>query len=171
MFRGCCNIYCFCGLISLLLFAGSLTGVILLSFHLDDGCPKVESCYYQVQSSVYMNITLYRYYYGINNQWTCSDFCSNPLDLSSCPVNNSQCYVTDEIGDFCKYHGFEHLFKPCFNDPNTWLQFMCGVCMVVFILCSCLCVKFSYDEVKPKNIQHAYESNSTPYVPPVSAPV
>lgn len=146
-FKVCCFSFpCLAAWIALLLAAGSLVGVILLSYHQSDGCPTVHSCYYQVHSM--MNDTLYNYYYVINNQYTCSNFCSNPLDLASCPNNGSTCEVTDEVEDFCKYQGFGYLVDWCINQTNIWLFGLCLWLVLMCLVCACTCARISHTESK-----------------------
>ena len=148
-FKACCFSFpCLVAWITLLLAAGSLVGVILLSYHQSDGCPKVRSCYYQVHST--LNDTLYNYYYVINNQYTCSNFCSNPLELTSCPNNGSTCEVTNEVKDFCKYQGFGYLVlvNGCFNQTNFWLFWLCLLFVLMCLVCACACARISHSESK-----------------------
>lgn len=172
LFNFCCNLYCFLTWFFLLLASGSLIGIIIVSQHQEDGCPKVHSCNYQISST--MNSSLYTYYYVINDQYLCSNFCTNPLDVTSCPVNNSVCDITDEIKDFCKYQGFSHLFNPCYNTTMFWLFILCLWLLLIFIGASGFCFKISYD-VSRNSEQSARnynpEQSARPYIPPVDSRV
>jgi|SRR5581483_4416357 len=151
-------IVCICFILS----AGSLIGAILLTFHQTDSCPQVESCYYQIKPL--MNSTVYSYYYVINNQYTCSNFCKNPIDLSSCPINNTSCDVTSETKDFCKYQGFGHLFKSCTNGLNFWLLVICLWLMLIFLVYVCCFAKLAYIEALKRKTQKAPSPLTTPSV-------
>jgi hypothetical protein len=169
-----CNPFCVFSLILCTLFAGSIIGIVLLSYHQNDGCPKVDSCYYQVTTfgvEVSNTSTVYSYYYVINNQYMCSNFCTNPLDIVSCPTNGTTCDVTDEVKDFCKYQGFDNLFKPCYNNTYFWVENLCYFLMVLSLVSTCCCAKISYDEGKNIAATRSYNASLPQYVPPVGSSV
>lgn len=122
---------CVCYFITIAIFSlfslASLSGYITLFFYIHEGCPKVNSCNYQIRSVDTENSTLYKFTYVINDQYTCSNFCINPLDVSSCPTNNTSCSVTSNVSDFCRHQGFEQLFSHCINKRNLMLLIACGI--------------------------------------------
>ena len=132
--------------ICVVLILGSLAGFITLSFYQEQGCPKVESCTYDIISYEEQsdNSTLYTFFYVINNQYMCLNFCSNPLDSTSCPLNGSSCDVTDEVRDFCRYHGFAYLFEDCTNTRNLALLFLCLFAMFICAISAVPLAKATY---------------------------
>jgi hypothetical protein len=112
----------------------SLSGYITLFFYIHQGCPEVSSCNYQIRSinsEANNDSTLYTFVYVINNQYTCSNFCIDPLDMSSCPTNNTSCSVTSDVSDFCRHQGYEKLFSHCINNRNLSFLIMCGIVTVL----------------------------------------
>lgn len=110
--------------VSTLISIGTLIGIIYTAKHAKEGCPTIDKCRYEVFGVTDPdNQTFYGYDYVFNEQWKCNDWCSDRLDILSCPANNSKCVIDQSIASYCSNQGLHNLFY-CHNN----------ICLVIFIV-------------------------------------
>lgn len=125
--------------VEIILFALTITSSLLLF----SGCETVNSCNYQVNTIITPdNYTLYSYEYLLNNRTGCGMWCTEPYNISTCPLNDSPCTVTPFVRDFCSYNGFNNLFY-CRNEFYDKMFIGCLIPMLALMAAGCI-IAYTY---------------------------
>jgi len=116
--------------IEMILLALTTTSAVLLY----SGCEIIKSCNYQVDIiKTPDNYTLYAYEYLLNGRSGCREWCNEPYNISTCPINGSICYITPFVRNYCSVYGFDRLFY-CINETYNAMFISCFILFLSFLV-------------------------------------
>lgn len=93
---------------------GDLGVLVCFSSNIRSGCDDVRNCTYRVRTDGFF----YLFDYMIAGKSRCELFCTDPNDISSCPVNGSACLITSWVKRRCFHQALGQMLN-CLNTGSV----------------------------------------------------
>lgn len=96
--------------VAFILAVGDLGILVCFSTNIRSGCENLGNCTFRVRSDGYF----FLFDFVVAGRSRCELFCTDPANISSCPVNGSTCQITSSVRRKCFHQGLGEILN-CFN--------------------------------------------------------